>query len=1042
MAATLKEFISRVVPWPGAGSPGVVNMHWKAKSQNGNFFWGGRPQNSVDDFVSLARWSVGRPNIITDIYFCLSMQSQTGKYSRGKPGVARSADCAMALKAVWLDIDVKDPPKGYATRDEALRALDLFVKGAGLPFPTCIVASGGGLHVYWISDRALTVEEWRPYAEGLKAAAIQFGLRCDAGLTTDCARILRVPETFNHKTMPPKPVELLFLSPSDYDFGQALQKFALTGVTTITATVNKAPVKFDLSKFAGLKPAFNPGADHLGDGIKREDMPLDPRPIIMGCPFFKDAFKTHGKDHTQPLWNLAILATTFMEKGDVLAHEIGNAHPGYTVASTDAMFDRKSKEKVSKGLGWPSCKAIEGEGCKLCVGCPHFGKIKSPLNLAIIHPSPPASGSVLTPLALQAAQPPNMHLPKEYAVDPKTGIICFKAEVPSESSSPSFSLVPLFKCVLSDPWIQTGPRALNFKTTLDKGRIGVVSIPEEKFATLSLLTNELFKQGVLLNTQVETKVRSFIVDWKTEIQNKITAQKTVPFGWVIDEDGGEVRGFAYGGKIMHRKDASGNVPSDTASGYGDAEIRSRYAPQGSIAPWFNAMKMVTDQNRPDLEIVLATAFGAPLMEFVGKDMVTFAAFGESGAHKSSALKIAAAVWGHPKLTMEVHTSTTKGVLKRMGQIVNLPIYWDELSDESTIEHVFKTMFVGGQGIEGSTLASDRRSNTRGMWRTSLSINLNQSFVDFVAKRQRSTEAGVYRVFEYWVERALANTMTEGEASNLLQSLEYNYGQMGLAYAKLLSVEPDELRKFVIEQEAEWSKLVEATGPERNWVAACTVTLCGAIIANQILRPAGCAFHVNGMRQELYNSFMKMRDRLAKTGSQAGTFTSVRDVMQEWFRDTTENTIWTKTMNMGRGKPKSIEVVSGPNINRQVPIFSQFGIETRLLRVSRTEFVKWLNVKKYSPSNTLRGMANHFGVIEKEAYLASGTRYETTQERLIQFQIGENSPLEQMLFSKSANEDKPAYLLDNSTEEAVVEETGIAAATTQAQKDLAVVKSAA
>ena len=47
-------------------------------------------------------------------------------------------------------------------------------------------------------------------------------VKCDAGLTTDIARILRMPGTFNHKYDPPKPVELSPLPLKLYDFEKSL----------------------------------------------------------------------------------------------------------------------------------------------------------------------------------------------------------------------------------------------------------------------------------------------------------------------------------------------------------------------------------------------------------------------------------------------------------------------------------------------------------------------------------------------------------------------------------------------------------------------------------------------------------------------------------------------------------------------------------------------------------------------------------------------------------------------------------------------------
>ena len=206
------EFLKRVLPWPKDGEPGYINLHWliPAPSDPNKLIWVGKPTRTIDEFLSLLDWVLSRPTT-KDVYFCLSLQSQAKKNSRGNLVAMRHQKDALALKAIWLDIDVKPPPKGYATLEEALDALAAFIKAAGLPPPSALVGSGGGLHVYWISDKPLTPDEWRPYAEGLKAAAINFGLCCDTQCTVNAAQVLRVPGTFNHKTTRSRPVKLLGL---------------------------------------------------------------------------------------------------------------------------------------------------------------------------------------------------------------------------------------------------------------------------------------------------------------------------------------------------------------------------------------------------------------------------------------------------------------------------------------------------------------------------------------------------------------------------------------------------------------------------------------------------------------------------------------------------------------------------------------------------------------------------------------------------------------------------------------------------------------
>ena len=321
-----------------------------------------------------------------DIYFCLSRQAERGKPDRrGNPMADRHAKNALALKAIWLDIDVK-PDDGYATMNEAEDALAKFVADAKMPVASAIVCSGSGLHVYWISDTPFSVAEWQLYADGLKTLAMHHGLKCDYGLTIDSARVLRVPGTYNHKTNPPKPVVLKPLGAS-HNFATALAHVA--AVIPVTLTVNSEQVMaLDLSKFQGKKPSplfahLDARNDNLAEGIyTQDDTPLDYSGVFIGCPHFRHTFETHGAENGQGLWMLDVLASTFFDDGYRIAHTLSKGYETYAGDETDRMWDRKKRERGELGLGWPGCSAFENEGCKLCATCAHRGKIKSPLNLA------------------------------------------------------------------------------------------------------------------------------------------------------------------------------------------------------------------------------------------------------------------------------------------------------------------------------------------------------------------------------------------------------------------------------------------------------------------------------------------------------------------------------------------------------------------------------------------------------------------------------------------------------------------------------------
>lgn len=71
--------------------------------------------------------------------------------------------------------------------------------------PDIVVDSGGGVHAYWLLPSPLLVKDERwAVIESINRA---LALRCHSDMTTiDCSRILRVPETFNHKYTPARQV--------------------------------------------------------------------------------------------------------------------------------------------------------------------------------------------------------------------------------------------------------------------------------------------------------------------------------------------------------------------------------------------------------------------------------------------------------------------------------------------------------------------------------------------------------------------------------------------------------------------------------------------------------------------------------------------------------------------------------------------------------------------------------------------------------------------------------------------------------------------
>jgi hypothetical protein len=391
-----RKFLESVLAWPDANGPGWINMHVNMKNttpeKNGGKPWViGWPYRDINEFINRALW-IDNTDRMFNVWLCMSQQSETGKGKDGKLKALRNVKNAAWLRSIWIDIDVKDSGNNYQTIKDARAAVVAFRQKVGLPFPSACVNSGGGLHVYWTSDKPLSPEEWRPYADGLKALLLRDGVLCDAGLTTDAARLLRVPGTLNHKYSPPRPVELLHLG-SNYKFETDLHFLKDVSSRTQGAPVSQERTTMLLEPravfdapdpaFAGLSPT-EALAEPQGPKL------VDPRPIFekSGCGFLSHALDVGGADYDNPLWNLSVLCTAFMDNGNAIAHEISKGHPSYTEAETQAWYERKLADRAERGIGWPSCATIHGAGCKSCAGCPHRNNVKSPLNLATFRHQP------------------------------------------------------------------------------------------------------------------------------------------------------------------------------------------------------------------------------------------------------------------------------------------------------------------------------------------------------------------------------------------------------------------------------------------------------------------------------------------------------------------------------------------------------------------------------------------------------------------------------------------------------------------------------
>lgn len=1006
----IEAFLAAVLPWPGPNDPGrcglISSFPGKGWTLGQKLSVGrAKPFASAADMVVQVHQQLNNTQWNRDMWFCTSQQGQLITDAKhNKTYLKRDTATTVSSKSIFVDLDV-DPndPNKYATPQDGIKAIFQFAKDEGIPSPSAIVGSGGGAHVYWISDKALTPDEWRPFATGLKNRLIARGIKFDVSCTADIVRILRMPGTLNYKTNPPRPTTLGALPLKLYDFEAQLGVLKQYTDSATPARATAAPKTL----FAdGVDPSLfraGPAAEFdslkglketLADGLQIGGHLVDPRPIFRdqtkgGCKLYRDTLASGGAGQSQPMWNALIAGTTFMEGGNEIAHQISDKHADYTPDDAQAFFDRKMDERRNSKFGYPKCATFNSLGSPVCTSCPLFKDGKSPLNIrpkiaATVMPT----GQTLIPLPF----------PFEY--DEKNRIVRVTTkEGKKEGDAPTIKKIIIFDAVLSNFSLQKNPgEQIVFNVTLDKGFADDVSLDMGDIGSLNLSSILLRKRVLIAPGCPPMFVKDFFLSVIGKLRELASAQQSVPFGWFFED--GDRRGFAFGGTLF--KDDG----TEQRSSVPDITIKKMYGATGKPEPWWIACKTVTDRKRQELNCILLMAFASPLISVNGKNTAVLAAHGtDSGAGKTTTSSVGAAVWGHPKNTKIGQRGTENSIGSRLKTTRHLPAYWDEQKGEKTLQKFNTMMQEIDSGTEKSRMLDGQRMQESGEYQLMMMYTANRSLVEFLRDEDENTVAMVMRVLEYGDLKTLTDgvgNIFNADAEARVNKLSNNYGHMGLVYAKHLAMNHKRIEQQLLDKSNELETFL-CGGPgkgqtERYWLA----TIATLTIAAQEAKTLGVDVDPVDIERFLigvYHDNKAKRDAYAKGGSVDNS----EDALTRWLKEMQAggHGLWTNYMNYTKGRPaKPVLVRHGIDgqRNTQGGFEFRFAEDNNALIIAEQSFKKFLKAHKLNSTAVMKKIDDMYHIQTRMIKIGSGTIVDSGRENCHVLTIGYDTPLWEMMLA--------------------------------------------
>lgn len=742
------------------------------------------------------------------------------------PLAGRKQANAVAFKSVWADIDAGKEGSKYANATEALADLTRFIETTAL-YPTYIVSSGMGLHVYWAFTSNVDGNIWKQIATLFHQLCKQEGLDIDPSRATDGASVLRLPGTMHTKS------------------GRMVQVIMDSGIMYAPADFvsNMGGKLHDVAPVVPVAPVNVPQivtGESLGAlvGMGPEPPKADAERIARNCP------QILAMGHSAyPAWFTAMTVLRRCVNGLEWAHKLSALCPEkYDSAITERRFYEAHEDMPAK------CATFERLEPKWCEACQYKGQLKSPVQLdrMAVAPVPAPQATTVAPIATAEAQkcglvvpPINGHLQfpdgwksdyipinsRAYEVT-HDGIVHVTTKVKGNELETTRNTICDSRLYFKHSEVMVKNhrphRSFLFDAYHPSGEMETVRyIVDEDSGpqnTMNWFNNA--KMFPLNPSATGNVFMGFMNAYLNSVVHRAKEIRTFDnFGWIDDfiepDTKQRTTGFITGDGVITTNGVY------EAGYYSDSTLKAAkylFTNAGTIEDWKHVPRMYQTLDLKIGQLAMCFSFAAPLMKYSvmeARNCILNIWSGKGGLGKSSVLLAASTVWGNPGESFFAKDSTFAAIEHKLAVWNNMPAMLDELT-EMTDEKMTNLAFAICSGKQREKMNRGGASMVEtGDWETCTFCTANKSFKECIARRHADTDAATKRVMDYEWDGNVPESRPD--VLNYIRACldigSRNYGKAGPEFLFQLMQQPerlDGLRRYA----TDWATAHGFKGDER------------------------------------------------------------------------------------------------------------------------------------------------------------------------------------------------------------------------------------